>query len=120
MVTVPLQIMDSVGRFSKYSCHQAATILWYDQCVQKGHRTINLGVFYSELYAHITKSGIIYRYRCDRMECEEYIGESSRTFGERFKEHLKVPSPIFDYFNITGHNTTLENSIIVGERTKTL
>ena len=33
---------------------------------------------------HITKkSGIIYR----------YIGKSSRTFGERYKEHLKTPSP---------------------------
>ena len=45
---------------------------------------------------HITKkSGIIYRYKFDRVEYdEEYIGESSRTFGERFKEHLKAPSPI--------------------------
>ena len=54
------------------------------------------------------KSGVIYRYKCDRVEYdeeyigessrtfgekfdEEYIGESSRTFGERFKEHLKAP-----------------------------
>ena len=38
------------------------------------------------------RSGVIYRYRCDRVEYnEEYIGESSRTFGERFKEHLKAP-----------------------------
>ena len=40
------------------------------------------------------KSGVIYRYKCDRVECdEEYIGESSRTFRERFKEHQKAPSP---------------------------
>ena len=66
---------------------------------------------------HITqKSGIIYRYKCDRMECdEEYIGESARTFSERFKEHLKHPSPIYDHSNITGHNTTLDNFSIVGE-----
>ena len=33
---------------------------------------------------HITKkSGIIYRFKCNRVECyDEYIGESSRTFGE--------------------------------------
>ena len=33
---------------------------------------------------HLTKkSGIIYRYKCDRLECdEEYIGETARTFGE--------------------------------------
>ena len=29
------------------------------------------------------KSGVIYRYKCGRVECdEEYIGESSRTYGE--------------------------------------
>ena len=43
---------------------------------------------------HLTKkSGIIYRYKCDRLECdEEYIGETARTFGKRYKEHLKAPS----------------------------
>ena len=61
------------------------------------------------------KSGFIYRYQCDRVECdEEYIGESSRTFGERYKEHLKAPSPIYDHSNITGHNVTMENFSIVG------
>ena len=61
------------------------------------------------------RSGVIYRYKCDRVECnEEYIGESSRTFGERFKEHLKAPFPIFDHYNITGHNVTIENFSIVG------
>ena len=38
------------------------------------------------------KSGITYRYKCNRVDCDdEYIGESSRTFGERFREHLKAP-----------------------------
>ena len=40
------------------------------------------------------KSGIIYRYKCNRLDCEEeYIGESARNFTERYKEHLKTPSP---------------------------
>ena len=61
------------------------------------------------------QSGVIYRYLCDRVDCgEEYIGESSRTFGERFKEHLKQPSPIYDHSNITGHNVTINNFNIVG------
>ena len=31
----------------------------------------------------LKKSGVIYSYKCDRVECdEEYIGESSRTLGE--------------------------------------
>ena len=66
---------------------------------------------------HITKkNGVIYRYKCDMLECdEEYIGETARTFGERFKEHLKAPSPIFDHSNVTGHSITLNNFNVVGK-----
>ena len=36
----------------------------------------------------LQKSGVIYRYKCGRVDCEEeYIGESGRTFTERFREH---------------------------------
>ena len=65
---------------------------------------------------HITmKSGIIYRFKCHRVDCDdEYIGESSITFGERLKEHVKAPSPIYDQQNITGHDTTIDNFCIVG------
>ena len=67
------------------------------------------------------KSGVIYRFKFDRVECDEdYIGESSRTFGKRFKEHLKPPSPIYDHFNTTGHTITLENFSIVGKEDQNL
>ena len=67
------------------------------------------------------KSGIIYRYKCNRVDCDdEYIEESSRTFGERFREHLKATFPIYDHFNITGHNTTIENFSIVGREDQNL
>ena len=57
----------------------------------------------------------MYRFKCYRLECdEEYIGETARTFGETFKEHLKAPSPIYEHSNITGHSTTLDNFSIVG------
>ena len=63
----------------------------------------------------LKKSGVIYRYKCDRVECdEEYIGESSRTFRERFKEHQKAPSPIYDHYNTTGHLVSIDNFSIVG------
>ena len=40
------------------------------------------------------KSGVIYRFKCSEDGCQEvYIGESARTFAERFKEHQKSPSP---------------------------
>ena len=40
--------------------------------------------------------------------------ESSRTFGERFREHQKAPSPIYDHFNFTGHNVTIDNFSMMG------
>ena len=59
----------------------------------KGGNTIkNLLMAPKDIDPILKKSGVIYRYKCDRVECdEEYIGESSRTFGERFKEHQKAP-----------------------------
>ena len=67
------------------------------------------------------KSGVIYRYKCDREGCEEqYIGESARAFAERFKEHQKAPSPIFDHCNILGHNITIDNFSIVGREDQNL
>ena len=48
-------------------------------------------------------------------ECDdEYIGESARTFEERYKEHLKAPSPIFEHQNSSGHITTVDNFKIMG------
>ena len=71
---------------------------------------------------HLTKkSGIIYRYKCDRLECdEEYIDETARTFGERYKEHLKAPSPIHDHSNTSGHSITLNNCSIVDREEQNL
>ena len=69
----------------------------------------------------LKKNGVIYRYNCDRVECdEEYIGEFFRTFGERFKEHQKAPSPIFDHYNTTGYKISLENFDIVGREDQNL
>ena len=50
------------------------------------------------------KSGIIYHNKCPHINCPEaYIGESGSAMGERVKEHLKVPSPIFHNSTTTGH-----------------
>ena len=38
------------------------------------------------------KGEAIYWFQCGDLACdEEYIGETSRTFREKFKEHLKEP-----------------------------
>ena len=69
----------------------------------------------------LRKSRVIYRYKCDKVEFyEEYIGESSRAFGERFKEHQKAPSPIYDHYNISGHMVSIDNFSIVGREDQNL
>ena len=61
------------------------------------------------------KSGVIYRFKCSEDGCKgEYIGESARTFAERFKEeHQKSPSPIHDHCNISGHKADIKNFSII-------
>ena len=61
------------------------------------------------------KSGAIYWFQFGDLTCnDEYIGETSRTFGERFKEHLKDPSPIHHHSSKTCHPTTQQNFQIIG------
>ena len=88
----------------------------------RGGTTIkNLLMAPKDLDPMMKKSGVIYSYKCGRVECnEEYIGESSRTFEERFKEHQKAPSPIFDHFNTTGHSISVEHFNIVGREDQSL
>ena len=58
----------------------------------------------------VNQSGAIYWYQCGDLGCDdEYIGETSRTFGERYKEHLNDPSPIHQHSNQTGHPTSHNN-----------
>ena len=61
----------------------------------KGNSTIkNLLVSPKDKNPMENKSGAIYWFQCEDLACgEEYLGETSRTFGERFKENLKEPSP---------------------------
>ena len=69
----------------------------------------------------LKRTGIIYRFKCNRVECEgEYIGESARNFGERFKEHQKAPSPIHDHINISGHRVSIEDFSILAREDQNL
>ena len=62
----------------------------------------------------VNKGGVICRYNHDHPGCTmENIGESGRNFGDGYKEHLRVPSPILDHYQITGHSIKLENFSIV-------
>ena len=82
----------------------------------KGGATIkNLLVSPKDKGSITKKSSVIYWFKCDKIDCEEeYIVESSRTFGERYQEHPKAPSPICEHQNNTGHITSVENFKIIG------
>ena len=55
----------------------------------------------------LTKVGPSIGSQCGDLMCDdEYIGETSRTIGERFKEHLKEPSPIHHHSITAGHPIT--------------
>ena len=64
----------------------------------------------------ITKQiNIIYWFKSGRTECDdEYTRDSARTFEERYREHLKTPSPTFEHNNVIGHTTPVENFKIIG------
>ena len=69
----------------------------------------------------MVKNSVIYTYCCEEIDCnEEYIGKSGRTFGERFKEHLKNPSPIFTHQNTSGHRTSIDNFKIIDREENSL
>ena len=55
------------------------------------------------------------------MDCdEEDIGNSGRAFAERYKEHMKAPSPIHDHHNTAGHGISIDNYSIVGREDQNL
>ena len=82
----------------------------------KGDCTIkNLLVSPKDKDPMVSKSDAIYWYQCGDLTCDdEYIGETSRTFDERNKEHLKDPSPIHHHNNQTNHPINQNNFKIIG------
>ena len=82
----------------------------------KGNRTLkNILMSPKDKDEMANKSSIIYSYCCGELGCdEEYVGESGRTLGERFKEHMKTPSPIFHHQTASGHITSMDNFKILG------
>ena len=63
----------------------------------------------------VNQDGAIYRYQCNNLGCDdEYIGETSRTFGGKIQRApegpLCYPSPQYP----TGHTTNQNNFQIIG------
>ena len=88
-------------------------------CIQvhlKGGQTIKDFFMAPKYKDPITiKSGVIHIFTFREDGCEEeYIGESARTFAERFKEHQKSPFSIHNHCNISGHKADIKNFSIIG------
>ena len=123
-------VADVVANMADGMAYQSGCGLWSERSCKKygvqvhfkGGLTIRYLLMAPKDKDHILKkSGVIYRYRCDRVECDEdYIGESARTFAERFKEHQKAPSPIYDHSNTSGHDVNIDNFSIVGREDQNL
>ena len=77
----------------------------------KGGRTIrNLLVSPKDKDPMVNQSGAIYWYQCGDLGCDdEYIRETSRIFGERYKENMKAPSAIHHHSSQTGQPTNHSN-----------
>ena len=66
------------------------------------------------------KSEVIYRYKCDRVECDKvYICEPKEPL-KRGSKKSQSPSPIYEHCNITGHTTTGDSVSIVGREHQNL
>ena len=102
--------MKGLGETCKNICRRYGVKVYF-----RGGSTIrDLLVYPKDKDTILKKSGVIYKYSCGRLDCgEEYIGESGRTFGERYREHMRAPSPIMDHQNTTGHEVSLDNFTIV-------
>ena len=103
--------------YPKFPCKSYKTICskYGIQVHFKGGNTLkDLLMFPKDKESISKQSNIIYWFKCGRTECDdEYIWESARTFEERYREHCKGPSPIFEH-NVTGHTTSVENFKIIG------
>ena len=103
--------------YTKGLCERYKTICskYGVQVYCKGVNTLkNLLMFPKDKEAITKQNNIIYWYKCGRAESDdEYIGESAKTFEERYKGHLKAPSPIFEHKYATGYTTSVENFKII-------
>ena len=80
----------------------------------KGNNTIkDLLVAPKDRDSITNKGGVIYSNKCDHPGCTMgYIGETGRNFGDRYREHLRAPSPIYDHSR-SGHAIKLDSFSIV-------
>ena len=99
-----------MGKKFKKTCNRKGIQVYF-----KGTNTIrSLLMAPKDRDNKLQKNGIIYRYQSPQINHpRQYIGESGRTFGDRYKEHLKAPSPIHLHSSTTGHPVNPDHFTII-------
>ena len=113
---IVVQYIKGMGESCKNICRKHGVEIYF----KRGSTIKDLLVHPKDKDNILQKNGVIYRYRCGRVDCnEEYIGESGRTFvGERFREHMRAPSLSLDNFSIVGREDhdiarTIKEAILI-------
>ena len=97
--------MELKPRFTlSYPTHKVSVIVSRRSVVDMASRPTSKAVTLSGTYWSPPRKKILWSTKV----------ETSRTFGERYKEHLKGPSPIHQHSNHTGHPTNHNNFQIMG------
>ena len=114
---IVIPYVQGLGESIKHTC-----IKYGIQTYSKGNRSIKqMLVRPKDQDLKEKKSGVIYSYQCGAIDCgEEYIGETSSTLGERYKEHLREPSLIQVHIQSTGHQFSQDNFNIIGRDSQDL
>ena len=88
-------------------------------CIQthfKGNNTLKQVLVKPMYQDPKEKSEVIYSYQCR----EEYIGETSRTLGECYREHFKEPPPIHAHSLHTSYQLSPDQFNIIGRENQDL
>ena len=109
---IVIPYVQGLGESIKHAC-----IKYGIQTYFKGNRTIKqMLVRPKDQDLMEQKSGVICSYQWGAVDCgEEYIGETSSTLGERYKENLREPSPIQVHIQSSGHQFSQDNFNIIGK-----
>ena len=104
-ISIVIPYIQGLGERYKRTCNKQGIQVHF-----KGTNTVKqLLMAAKDQDPKLALSGVIYWYKYPNVNCtEQYIRESGRTLGDRYKEHLKAPSPIHLHTSATGHPVSPE------------
>ena len=89
----------------KNSCNKVAIQAHF----KRGSTMESLLMAPKDRYNITQKNTVIYRYKCDRLECNGIHRIDVRAFGDRLKKHLRASSCIYDHAKTSDHHPKLNS-----------